>query len=134
MGMVYDNDTIMALRKKGYFRFVAIFTWTYQEDDVVSKRLLQWSKKAFTNVGINWETTQGYYLTGARTVLVIGYAESPAALQAFSSLITMNTGIQATYYHALETNELEQVAFYISRVLGTKAKVGQPFKMKRENE
>jgi len=134
MGKVYRDETIDALRKQGYFRFVAIFTWTYQEDAVVRSRLLQFSKEKFTKVGINWETTQGYYLTGARTVLVIGYVKSPAALQAFCSLVVMNTAIQATFYHAIETNELEEVGSWIAEVLGVKPEVGQPFKMKRANE
>jgi hypothetical protein len=129
MGKVYKDDDVKGLTRMGYFRFAAIFTWTYQEDEVVSKRLLQWSKEGFEKVGIKWEFTQGYLLTGARTVIVIGYAASPAALQAFSSLITLNTGIQATYYHALETNELPEVGSYIANVLGTKAEKGQPFKM-----
>jgi hypothetical protein len=135
MGILPDElKRLKEIKEMGYFRFVAIFTWTYQEDDMASKRLLQWSKDGFTKVGIDWKTTRGYLLTGARTVIVIGHAASPAALQAFSSLITMNTAIQATYYHALETNELPEVGSYISRVLGTKTEVGKPFKMSRGKE
>jgi hypothetical protein len=134
MGKVYSDETIEALRNRGYFRFVAIFTCTHQEDNEVRTRLLQFSKEAFTKVGIPWETSQGYYLTGARTVLVIGYVKSPAALQAFCSLVIMNTAIQGTFYHAMETNELGEVGLLIADVLGAEAKVGQPFNMRGANE
>jgi hypothetical protein len=45
MGILPDElKRLKEIKEMGYFRFVAIFTWTYQEDDMASKRLLQWSK------------------------------------------------------------------------------------------
>ncbi len=107
MGKVYSDKTYEDLKKAGFYRFVAIFTWTYQDDDVAFKRLLQYSFDRFNAVGIDAATTQGYYLTGARTVIVIGHVKSPIALQNFCSSIIRNTPIQATFYHAVETGEIQ---------------------------
>jgi hypothetical protein len=107
MGKQYSEDTIKELKDGGFYRFVAIFTWTGQDDDVAFKRLLQYSFDRFNASGIHAKTTQGYYLTGARTVIVIGHVDSPIHLQHFCSSIIRNTPIQANFYHAVETSEIQ---------------------------
>ncbi len=54
--------------KQGYYRFVAIFTWAGQDDKVALERLKPYIGHNFPDeMGIDSETVQSYYLTGART-------------------------------------------------------------------
>ena len=97
------RDAVKGLRKEGYYRFVAIFTWTGQEDKVVLERFKPYIGHNFpAEMGIDPETAQFYYLTGARTEVVIGYTNSGMGLAKFSASITYGTDIKANIYHAVE--------------------------------
>ena len=111
------REKLEQLREKGYYPFVAIFTWTHQEDLVALDRFqnaLRWFEKYQAKEklpGIDPQTAQTYYLTGARTFVIIGYTNSPRELQSFCSSIIFNTAIQANFHHAVEAHELEEVSF-----------------------
>ncbi len=99
----------------GYFRFVAMFTWPPQEDKVARERFRQLLDRVdqldelLAGTGILPGQSQAYILTGARTVLIIGYTNSGPGLYSFCSSIMFNTAIQANIYHAVEANELKKV-------------------------
>ncbi|MGB6064795.1 MAG: hypothetical protein WBG50_08295 [Desulfomonilaceae bacterium] len=58
--------------------------------------------KLLGEMEIDPDTAQFYYLTGARTVVFVGYAKSGMNLKRFYSSICFGTGIEATFYHAVE--------------------------------
>ncbi len=92
--------------QEGYYRFVVLFTWTGNEDTVAIQRLTPYIGHQFpSEMEIDSDNAQFYYLTGARTVLVIGYTKSAAGLQRFCSSVIRNTLINANVYHAVEGAE-----------------------------
>lgn len=93
---------------QGYFRFVAILTWPPLDDNVARDRMKEYYNALAQEVGIDRTHTQAYNLTGARTFLIIGYAENGVALQKFISSIVFNTPIEAQVYHAVDANEILQ--------------------------
>jgi hypothetical protein len=104
--MAMARDTVKGLSKDGYYRFVAIFTWTGQDDKVALERLSPFiGHEKLSEMGIDPETAQFYYLTGARTELVIGYTSSALALKKFHSAVCFGTNIEAKFYHAVEGYE-----------------------------
>ncbi len=88
-----------------YFRFVAIFTWTHQEDELAAKRFLPYIQ-SFEGTGIHQETAVCLYLTGERTVIFSGYSNSATGLQRLCSGIIFNTPIQGRFYHAVDAVEI----------------------------
>ncbi|MBI4963823.1 MAG: hypothetical protein HY913_11155 [Desulfomonile tiedjei] len=89
-----------------YYRFVVLFTWTGLEDNVAVQRLTPYVGHQFPpEMEIDSESAQFYYLTGARTVLVVGYTKSGAGLQRFCSSVIRDTLINANVYHAVEGYE-----------------------------
>lgn len=103
------RSAVEKLKEKGYYRFVAMFTWAGQDDTVALQRLSPYIGHKFPpQMGIDPETAQFYYFTGARTVLVIGYTNSGAGLQRFSSSVTFGTDIKANIYHAVEGWEVAE--------------------------
>ena len=59
------RDAVSDLKKQGYYRFVAIFTWTGEEDKVVLERFTPYIGHNFPpEMGIDSTTAQFYYLTG----------------------------------------------------------------------
>ena len=107
--MAMARDTVKGLSKDGYYRFVAIFTWTGQEDKVVLERLKPYiGHNLPPEMGIDPETFQTYYLTGERTHLAIGYAKSALGLQKFTASVGYGTNIQVKVYHAVEGWEMAE--------------------------
>jgi hypothetical protein len=107
--MAMARDTVKGLSKDGYYRFVAIFTWTGQDDKVALERLSPFiGHEKLSEMGIDPETYQTYYLTGARTELCIGYVKSPMGLSKFSASVTYGTDIKANIYHAVEGWEIAE--------------------------
>jgi hypothetical protein len=105
------RDSVRGLSKEGYYRFVAIFTWTGQDDKVALERLSPFiGHKLLSEMGIDPETYQTYYLTGARTELCIGYTNSAAGLKRFHSAVCFGTNIEAKFYHAVEGYEAAEAA------------------------
>ncbi len=97
------RDAVSDLKKQGYYRFVAIFTWTGEEDKVVLERFTPYIGHNFPpEMGIDSTTAQFYYLTGSRTELVIGYTNSAAGLERFCASIYYGTDIKIKVYHAVE--------------------------------
>ena len=96
--------------KKGYYRFLGLLSWDASEDLLASEKLNLIIKNM--PKGIDRETFQGYYLTGERTMVIIGQVDSNAhggaavALQKLSSMVTFGTNIEASFYHAVEAHEL----------------------------
>lgn len=101
------RDAVSDLKKQGYYRFVAIFTWDGGEEDKVAlARLSPYVGHNFPpEMGIDSDTAQFYYLTGSRTELVIGYASSAGGLERFCSSVVFGTDIKVKLYHAVEGYE-----------------------------
>jgi hypothetical protein len=103
--MALPVDDLIKLREEGYYPFVAIFTWTYQEDKEMMKRLGK-GMDYYYGRGIHRDYTFNYYCTGARKLVVIGHTNSNKDLQRFSSRFILGTPIQAEIYHAVDVKEL----------------------------
>ena len=100
---------VKKLRQKGHYPFVAIFTWTGQDDRVAIERFRPYiGHELFAEVGIDPDSVQVYYLTGERTTLVIGYTNSAKGLKQFYSSICFGKGIAAKFYHAVEGYEASE--------------------------
>ncbi len=100
----------ITLLKKGFYRFVGLMSWESSEDQLAAEKLhllVDTIPK-----GIDRDTFQGYYLTGERTMVIIGQVDSEAdggaavALQKLSLMVTFGTNIEASFYHAVEAHEL----------------------------
>lgn len=103
-----------ALLKEGYFRFVATFSWTDEGDAMalarfqryfVSMKKEDWEDK----YQIDQDTTHGYYLSGQRTFVVIGYAQRQVLLEKLVSNVIFGAPINAEVVHAVEGEELKEV-------------------------
>ena len=112
--------------KQNHFRFLAIFSWDGCDDIVAIDKL-----KTLLNAGdggkaipgdldgIDWDTFQAYYITGARKMIAIGQVNATgeekdgewmnpiAHLQKFTTSITLGTSIRAEVYPVMEGFELE---------------------------
>ncbi len=105
------QQTVKNLLEQGYYRFVAMFTWTGKDDEVALERLKPFvGHQILSQMDIDPDTYQTYYLTGARTQLCIGYTKSAAGLRKFHSSVCFGTGIEAEFYHAVEGWESVQAA------------------------
>jgi hypothetical protein len=102
----------------GYYRFVAIFTWPPEADEVARQRfgqfLGQYNKTFFEQSEQSLEETDvipqsAYSLTGARTVLVIGITKSAPGLYSFCSSIIFNANIHVNFYHAMDYDEARKM-------------------------
>jgi hypothetical protein len=116
------EDGIMAKAtfqpEDGSYRFVAILTWPPQQDNVAKDRLSAVFQEPPPGAPpkpatINFDKTESYYLTGARTFVIVGitdiYVEGslPAlGLQKFISSIIYGTEIEAKVYHAVEATQI----------------------------
>ncbi len=139
MAKVYSKELV-----EGKYRFIAVVTWTGQDDKIAAERFSKWFQmiddpqnpgnqipEILKNTGIDYKTAQGYYLTAARTFMLIGYIQSqitlakdpnsdkkieiggPTGLQRFCARMINGTAIQANFYHAVDTEELQNVFQYL---------------------
>jgi hypothetical protein len=98
----------MDLLEKGYYRFVAIFTWPAGEDQTARDRLRYYFDnldKLSHETGIVPEFAEAYSLTGARTTIVIGYTNSAQGLYKYCESVIFNSPVEAEVYHAVEPFE-----------------------------
>jgi|WetSurMetagenome_2_1015567.scaffolds.fasta_scaffold399329_1 hypothetical protein len=96
---------------EGCSRFLAVFTWTHQEDQTAKKKFELGTTALFKGTDIDASTAQAYYCTGARTMVVIGYVKAcnHCGIEKFCSRVIFGTPIQANVYYAVESNELGNV-------------------------
>ena len=94
------------LRDK-YFRFVAMFTWENTEDLEAAKKF----RNLFDKLpeGIDFESFEGYYMTGHRTIIFIGQAASAISVQRFTSAITFGSAMKGKVSLAMEIHELRDI-------------------------
>jgi hypothetical protein len=108
MGVPQDERDLLV---GAYYRFVAIFTWTSQEDEVAREQFKKWLD--FDNLLKETEIvpkhTRAYSLIGARTLMVIGLAKNMQGLHRYCSEITFKTGIEAKFYCAVDVDELKDL-------------------------
>jgi hypothetical protein len=96
--------------KKDFYRFVGLLSWDPSEDQLAAEKLIHLIKTL--PKGIDRETFQGYYLTGERTMVIIGQVDTKAvggaavAVQKLSSMVAFGTNIEASFYHAVEAHDL----------------------------
>jgi hypothetical protein len=94
-------------REDGFYDFTAIVSWEKGDDEIARQRLLPLIKKL--PAGIEFDTFQGYYLTGERKMIFIGRTRSAGALQELSSLIIYDSPIDARFYHTVEIHKMSQL-------------------------
>ncbi len=109
MGVPSDEKQLL---DGAYYRFAAIFTWTSQEDEVARERFGKWLdfNHLLAETEIVPKHTRAYSLVGARTLLVVGLAKNMRGLHRYCSEIISNTGIEANFYHAVDVDELKDLA------------------------
>jgi len=92
------------LRGEGYYLFGAKFHWDFSQDGVAKNKF----KDLFDKLpeGIDRDSMLAYLFTGERTMVVIGYTNSPVALQEFCSSVSHGTAIEARFSHVVEVHEL----------------------------
>lgn len=93
--------------RENYFRFVAMFTWENTEDIEAVKKFLNLFDKL--PEGIDFDSFDGYYMTGHRTIVFIGQAASAMAVQRFTSAITFNSAMKGKVSLAVEVHELRDI-------------------------
>jgi hypothetical protein len=103
--MALTLEVLKKLREQGYYPFIAIFKWTYEQDLDMKNRLGK-GMDYYYGKGIHRDYTFNYYCTGARKLVVIGHTNSNKDLQSFSSKFILETPIQAEIYHAVDIKEL----------------------------
>ena len=101
-----NPDEIRELLKNGYNPFAILFTWDYPADEVATLKMYNLHLK-LDKKGIR--LGEGWYLTGNRTMIVIGYAKSNVVLQELCLSVTYNTPIRADLYHAIDIHDLASV-------------------------
>ncbi len=107
-----DPEEEARLKKDCYYNFVAIFTWPPGEDKVAVERFGMYfndPERLFDKTGLNPKHCDGYSLTGARTIIVIGLTRDAKALYLYCSELIHDTEIEAKVYHAVHTTELEKL-------------------------
>jgi len=106
MGVPQDEKDLI---QGAYYRFVAMFTWTSQEDEIAREQFKKWLDfdSLLKETEIVPKHTRAYSLIGARTVVVIGLAKNMHGLHRYCSAITFKTGIEAEFYCAVDADELK---------------------------
>ncbi|MEW6112077.1 MAG: hypothetical protein AB1664_08095 [Thermodesulfobacteriota bacterium] len=105
--MAFALQALESLREEGYYPFVAIFRWTYHEDQMMKEKL-GLGMDYYFGEEIHRDYTTSYYCTGARTIVVTGFTKSNLALQRYSAAFILDTPIEANFYHAVDVKELLQ--------------------------
>ncbi len=90
--------------KDGYSWFAVIFEWESSMDGVAMKKLMDYPEEIFH--GIDRATFLPFYLTGERTMLLLGQSKSGAAIQRLTMAATFGTDISARAYHVMEAHDL----------------------------
>ena len=93
--------------RENHFRFVAMFTWENTEDAEAAGKFLNRFDKL--PEGIDFDSFEGYYMTGHRTIVFIGQATSSIAVQRFTSAITFNSAMRGKVSLAVEIHELKDI-------------------------
>ncbi len=108
MGVPKDEKDLI---QGAYYRFIAIFTWTFQDDEVARERFKKWSDfdGLLEKTDIVPKHTRAYSLIGERTLIVIGLAKNMHGLHQYCSEITFKTGIEARFYSAVDIDELKDL-------------------------
>ena len=95
------------VRIKGYFRFIAEFTWERAEDDDNA-----WDKlSSIINKapeGIDGDTFEGFFLTGQRKMIFFGQAASAESVQRLSAKVSRNSPVKTKVSLAVHVKDLAE--------------------------
>jgi len=100
------QEQITDLMEDGYNPFVILFSWDFEADKEATLKMNNLHEK-FEEMGIQYG--EGWYLTGNRTMIVLGYVRSNIELQKLCLSVTYDTPIQADVYHAIDVHDLASV-------------------------
>lgn len=99
-------DFIKKLEEKGFNPFIIIFTWEPGEDGLAAQNMFTLHEQ-LEEKGI--QAGHGWYLTGRRTMIVIGWADSNIKIQKLCLAVTYKTEIQADVSYCIDIHELASV-------------------------
>ncbi len=99
-------ELIEKLKKKGFNPFIIHFTWEARDDGLAAKNMFTLHEE-LEEKGI--QGGHGWYLTGRRTMIVIGWTDSNVKLQELCLAVTYKTEIQADVSHCIDIHDLVSV-------------------------
>lgn len=99
-------ELIQRLKETGFNPFIIHFTWEPREDGLAAQNMFTLHEK-LEEKGI--QGGHGWYLTGRRTMIVIGWTDSNVKLQELCLAVTYKTEIQADVNHCIEIHDLASV-------------------------
>ena len=101
-----ERNLIDRLEKEGYRPFVIVFTWEFDEDKTAVVKMADLHQK-LESLGV--QAGHGWYLTGMRTMIVIGWSNSNLALQRLCATVTYGNSIQADLCNAVDIHDLASI-------------------------
>jgi hypothetical protein len=108
------------IRKEGFKRYAATFSWPQKEDKMAAKKLLQFHLKLDKDHNI--QHPRGYYLNGKYRMIVIGLAKDYKEFGALCEVVTRRTQID---YEISEAIDIHSLAAHATRILAVgKGKAG----------
>jgi len=99
-------ELIQGLKENGFNPFIIHFTWEPREDSLAAQNMFT-LHKALEEKGI--QGGHGWYLTGRRTMIVIGWTDSNVKLQELCLAVTYKTEIRADVSHCIDIHDLASV-------------------------
>jgi hypothetical protein len=99
-------ELIQRLKEKGFNPFIIHFTWEPRDDGLAAQNMLTLHEELE-----KWEIQggHGWYLTGRRTMIVIGWTYSNVKLQELCLSVTYKTEIQADVSYCIDIHDLASV-------------------------
>ena len=92
-----------------FYRFLAMFSWHPPEDILALKRLKDLHDPENLKKKFGIFNSQGFYLTGRRTFIFVGFTKAAINLQKLCSSVTFGIPIQAEVSHVVDAHELGEI-------------------------
>jgi hypothetical protein len=99
-------DLIAKFEKKGYRPFIILFSWEFDDDATAVAKMSDLHQKLDR---LDIQAGHGWYLTGMRTMIVVGWSNSNLTLQRLCATVTFGNGIQAEVCHAVDIHNLAAI-------------------------
>ena len=99
-------DLIRKLEEKGLRPFIILFNWEPAEDSAAAQSMLN-LHETLEKKGI--QGGHGWYLTGKRTMIIIGWTDSNLKLQDLCMSVTYGTEIEADVCYAIDVHDLASI-------------------------
>jgi hypothetical protein len=99
-------DAIKKFEEMGFNPFAILFSWGHAEDALAAQRMFNLHEK-LESKGI--QCGHGWYLTGKRTMMVIGWTDSNLKIQDLCLSVTYGSAIDAEVCHIIDIHNLATI-------------------------